>query len=45
MSEYYLNNGWVFDAGDDVHGRINAAGAWLRRSVDPDITTTFTAGF
>jgi len=45
VSEYLLNNCRVFDTSDDVHGRTNAVGAWMRRNGDPDITTTFTAGF
>ena len=31
-----LNDRGVFYAGDDMHGRINAAGAWMRKSGDLD---------
>jgi len=32
MSQYFINDHRVFDAGDDMHGRTNAAGAWMRES-------------
>ena len=45
VSEYLLDHNWVFNTGDDVHGRTNAAGAGMRRSGDLDRTAAFTAGF
>ena len=32
MIEDLANDGGVRDRGDDVHGRTNSAGAWMRRS-------------
>ncbi|MCH8227916.1 MAG: hypothetical protein IIC63_05835, partial [Proteobacteria bacterium] len=43
--EYFLDHHRVFNTGYDVHGRTNAAGAWMRRSGDLDGTTAFTARF
>ena len=43
VSKYFLNDGRVFDTGNDVHGRTNAAGAWMRRSGDLHGTATFIA--
>jgi hypothetical protein len=34
--EYLLDERWVFYAGNDMHGRINAASAWMRMSGDLD---------
>ncbi len=43
MREYLLDDQWVFDAGDDVHGRTNAASAWMRKSGHFDRTAAGTA--
>ena len=32
MVQYLPDDRWIFNAGNDVHGRTNAAGAWMRRS-------------
>ena len=45
VGEYLLDHHRVFNTGNDVHGRTNAAGAWMRRSGDLDGTTAFTARF
>ena len=41
MSEYFPNNCWVFDTGNDVHGSTNAVGAGMRRNGNLYIATTF----
>ena len=41
VSEYLLNNCWVFDTGNDVHGSTNAVGAGMRRNGNLDIATAF----
>ena len=38
MPKNLLNGYRIFHTGDDMHGRINAAGAWMRRSGDLDWT-------
>ena len=43
--EYLPDHCWIFNTGDDVHGRTNAAGAGMRRSGDLDRATAFAAGF
>ena len=45
MFKDLLDNRWVFHAGDDMQGRINAAGAWMRRSGDLDWTLAFLTDF
>ncbi len=43
MGEYLLDDHRIFNAGDDVHGRTNAAGARMRKSGHFDAATTGTA--
>jgi len=45
MSKYSPDHCRIFNAGDDVHGSTNAAGAGMRRSGNPGITTALNAGF
>ena len=45
MFKDLLDNRWVFHAGDDMQGRINAVGAGTRRSGDLDWTLAFLTDF
>ena len=45
MVQYLADNRGVLDTSDDVHGRTNAVGAWMRRNGHPGRTTADPAGF
>ena len=45
MFKNLFDDRWVFYAGDDMQGRINAAGAWMRRSGDLDWALAFFTDF
>ena len=45
MVQYLPDDYGIVNAGNDVHGRTNAVGAWMRRNGNPGRTTADSAGF